>query len=115
MRAITTHVLDLASGRPAKGMLVTLEYRSGKTRWKTLGKGKTDADGRLRNLLPEGHRLKAGTYRLHFDLAAYSRSRGKGRFFFPEASVVFIVKDTARHYHVPLLLSPFGYSTYRGS
>src|SRR5215471_13000720 len=109
MRAITTHVLDLASGRPAKGMQVTLEYRSGKTRWKTLGKGKTDADGRLRNLLPAGYRLKAGAYRLHFDLSAYSRSSGRRRHFFPEASVAFTVKDTGRHYHVPLLLSPFGY------
>ena len=114
MSPITTHVLDLASGRPAKGVPVTLEFRSGKKAWRVLGRGKTDADGRLKNLLTSSHRLKAGVYRLHFDLAVYSRGAARGCFF-PEAAVVFTVKDTARHYHMPLLLSPYGYSTYRGS
>ena len=114
MSPITTHVLDLASGRPAKGVPVTLEIRLGKKAWRILGRGKTDADGRLKNLITAGRRLKGGVYRLHFDLARYSRSAGRNCFF-PEASIVFAIKDTARHYHVPLLLSPYGYATYRGS
>ena len=114
MRDITTHVLDLSSGWPAKGVPVTLEFRTRNGTWEILGKSKTDADGRVKNLLPEGHRLKAGTYRLHFAVAAYSRARKRDSFF-PEASVIFVVKNTARRYHVPLLLSAYGYSTYRGS
>ncbi len=114
MSPITTHILDLSSGRPARGVPVTLEFRTRKQAWKLLGKGKTDAHGRLKNLLPDRYRLEAGTYRLHFDVAAYFRAQRRESFF-PEASVIFTVKNTRRHYHVPLLLSSYGYSTYRGS
>ncbi len=114
MSAITTHVLDLASGKPAAGVPVTLAARRGEQDWKILGKGTTDADGRLKTLLPEGARVEPGTYRLQFDLVAYFRTKGTESFY-PEASVVFTVRDTSLHYHVPLLLSPHGYITYRGS
>ena len=105
---ISTHVLDTAKGRPAGGIPVTLELRTGTT-WTGVGRGVTDADGRLKGLL-DGSGFVAGTYRLTFDTAGYQPGA-----FFPEVSIVFTVSDTAQHYHVPLLLSPFGYSTYRGS
>lgn len=114
MSAITTHVLDTARGRPASGVPVVLEVRSAGREWKVLGKGITDADGRLKNLLPQGLNLGPGTYRLTFDTAAYFRAQNLEGFF-PEASIVFAVHDAAQHYHVPLLLSPYGYTTYRGS
>ncbi|MFQ5777250.1 MAG: hydroxyisourate hydrolase [Terriglobia bacterium] len=114
MSAITTHVLDTARGRPAAGVPVVLEIESAGRNWKVLGRGTTDADGRLRELLPPGSTLAAGTYRLTFDTQAYfSLHSLEG--FYPRVTVFFTVRDTAQHYHVPLLLSPFGYSTYRGS
>ena len=103
MAGITTHVLDTAKGHPAAGIAVTLEVL-GDT-WQTVGKGSTDADGRLRTLT-EGVALQKATYRLTFVTDSP---------FFPEVSIVFRVSDPAQHYHVPLLLSPYGYSTYRGS
>ena len=102
---ITTHVLDTAQGKPAAGVPVRLELREPQG-WTLLGEGATDADGRLRTLVRGAFR--AGTYRLTFDTRARSS-------FFPEVTIVFEAADTAAHYHVPLLLSPFGYSTYRGS
>jgi 5-hydroxyisourate hydrolase len=113
MSGITTHVLDTALGRPASGVPVRLEIRSGDN-WQGLGRAVTDPDGRARALLPAGGPLALGTYRVTFDTGTYFRSRGSEPFF-PEVSVVFEVRDPAQHYHVPLLLSPFGYSTYRGS
>lgn len=104
---ITTHVLDTAQGRPAMGVPITLEMRQGES-WRPVGHGATDTDGRLRTLWPAGTPLLAGTYRLRFDTSARSE-------FFPEVTVMFRVIDPAAHHHVPLLLSPFGYSTYRGS
>lgn len=103
MAGITTHVLDTAKGRPAAGVAVTLF--SGKD---VLFDGETDADGRARVL--EADRVKSGVYRIVFDTGAYNPAG-----FFPEAAITFQVTDTSQHYHVPLLLSPFGYSTYRGS
>jgi 5-hydroxyisourate hydrolase len=114
MSAITTHVLDTSLGRPARGVPVMLEIRVGGGEWKTLGRGETDADGRLRNLLPDEAKLEVGVYRLTFDTGAYFSARGVEGFY-PEASVVFHVREGEGHYHVPLLVSPFGYSTYRGS
>jgi len=113
MSAITTHVLDTSVGKPAAGVAVTLEKQEGGG-WKTLASGATNADGRAAELLPSGATLAPGTYRLHFDAAAYFRARGVESFY-PHVEIVFQVKDAAQHYHVPLLLSPFGYSTYRGS
>lgn len=113
MSGITTHVLDTAAGRPAAGVAVKLEVRSGE-RWVTLAERATDADGRARDLMANGSRLDAGTYRLTFATGPYFAARGQAAFF-PEASIVFEIQDATQHYHVPLLLSPFGYSTYRGS
>jgi 5-hydroxyisourate hydrolase len=110
---ITTHVLDLALGRPASGVPVVLAIQLA-TDWRELGRAETDADGRARQLLPAGSALTPGTYRLTFGLETYFQARGIESFY-PEASIVFQVRDAARHYHVPLLLSPYGYSTYRGS
>ena len=108
MSAITTHVLDTSRGRPAAGVPVRLE-RGGAV----LGEGSTDEDGRLRTLLPGGP-IEPGTYRLVFDTGAYFAARGVEAFY-PNVSIDFTVRDGGQHFHVPLLLSPYGYSTYRGS
>ena len=108
---ITTHVLDTALGRPAAGLLVTLELREGAD-WRPIGTGATDADGRLGTLTPGA--IAAGVYRIGFDTGAYFARAGTAGFY-PEVRIVFEVRDGAAHFHVPLLLSPFGYSTYRGS
>ncbi|HZT59281.1 MAG TPA: hydroxyisourate hydrolase [Pyrinomonadaceae bacterium] len=114
MSAITTHVLDTSAGRPASGVPVTLETRGEGGDWRLLGRGATDADGRLRDLLPDDFDLKAGAYRLTFDAGDYfARAGVEG--FYAEVVVAFVVRDAGAHYHVPLLLSPFGYTTYRGS
>lgn len=114
MSRITTHVLDTAIGRPAAGVPVVLERLSGKDAPHVLGRGLTDADGRLRDLMPPTALLDPGVYRIVFGTGAYFRAQGLEAFY-PEVAVVFEVVDGAEHHHVPLLLSPFGYSTYRGS
>lgn len=114
MSAITTHVLDTSSGRPAVGMAVVLDRRVGPDEWRTVGRGDTDADGRLRTLMAEGVALEAGVYRLVFDTRRYFEARGKPTFY-PSVTVVFDAPPSEAHLHVPLLLSPFGYSTYRGT
>jgi 5-hydroxyisourate hydrolase len=108
---ITTHVLDTALGKPAAGVLVTLEIRDGAD-WRAIGTGATDPDGRLRTLTPAA--IAAGVYRISFDTGAYFARAGAAAFY-PEVRIAFEVHDPAAHFHVPLLLSPFGYSTYRGS
>jgi 5-hydroxyisourate hydrolase len=110
---ITTHVLDTARGRPAAGVRVTLE-RAELGAWSIVGAGATDADGRLRTLVPDGAPGAAGTYRIRFDTGAYFEATGQSGFY-PYVEVIFEVRDAGAHHHVPLLLSPFGYSTYRGS
>jgi 5-hydroxyisourate hydrolase len=113
MSGITTHVLDTARGRPAAGVRVTLEAKGG-AGWAPVGRGATDADGRLRDLAPPGFVLVEGEYRLTFDVGAYfSASGAEG--FYTEVVVSFVVRDAGSHHHVPLLLSPHGYTTYRGS
>lgn len=114
MSAITTHILDMARGRPASGVPVTLDVRDVDGGWQLLGRGSTDADGRLKGLLPEGFNLVTGTYRLTFDTASYYRAYNVEGFY-PVVKIVFDVKDLSQRYHVPLLLAPHGYSTYRGS
>jgi 5-hydroxyisourate hydrolase len=109
MSAITTHVLDTARGRPAAGVPVRLE-RDGRS----LGEGATDADGRLRSLLADGVRAEPGVYRLVFDTGRYFAALGVDGFY-PSVSIDFEVRSADEHHHVPLLLSPFGFSTYRGS
>jgi 5-hydroxyisourate hydrolase len=113
MSQITTHVLDTARGCPASGIPVTL-YREHGHAHERLAEGSTDSDGRIADLLPEGGRLDAGTYRLHFAVADYLAQHA-GDAFYPAVDVSFRLAGTGEHYHVPLLLSPFGYSTYRGS
>ena len=110
---ITTHVLDTSRGVPARGIRVTLEKQSGST-WKKLGADVTDADGRCSNLLSPGKTVSKGVYRLTFETAAYFRSM-KIRTFYPHISVTFEIRSSAAHHHVPVLLNPFGYTTYRGS
>lgn len=106
MTHLTTHVLDAAAGEPARGVQVTLAETDGVA----LARGETDADGRLA-LGPET--LEPGDYDVTFDTGAYFAARGVATFY-PRATVTFTVSDD-RHYHVPLLLSPFAFSTYRGS
>jgi 5-hydroxyisourate hydrolase len=112
MSAITTHVLDVARGRPASGMTVVLERQSGAEAWAEVGRGVTDGDGRIPPLaaLPS----PPGVYRLTFDTGAYFRAQRTSGFY-PKVAVVFEVGEGEEHHHVPLLLSPFGYTTYRGS
>ena len=112
MRSISTHILDITRGRPAQGVPVTLEKKDGDV-YAPINAGRTDADGRVKELVPEG-KLETGTYRITFDTGAYFTAQGVEGFY-PEASIVFVIRDAAAHYHVPLLLSAFGYSTYRGS
>jgi 5-hydroxyisourate hydrolase len=112
--SITTHVLDIAAGRPAAGVAVALEMRQAGGGWARLGQGVTDQDGRLAGLVPAERRLEAGVHRLLFDTGAWFAQCGQAGFY-PEVSVVFEVSDPTQHYHVPLLLSAHGYTTYRGS
>lgn len=113
MSPITTHILDTSRGHPAAGVRVVLEGLYGH-RWTSLGSGATDGDGRVADLLPEGAPLEAGTYRLRFEVEDYFEALAVESFY-PFVEVVFHLRDPAQHYHVPLLLNPFGYSTYRGS
>ena len=114
MPAITTHVLDLSRGYPAAGVRVALEQGSANEQWRRVGDGVTDGNGRLSTLLPASSELAPGIYRLSFETGAYFQEQGLPTFF-PHVVVMFVVSDTSRHYHVPILVSPFGYSTYRGS
>lgn len=107
MSQISTHILDTSVGRPAPGVAVELSHDE-----QVLGSGVTDADGRLMELGPA--RLEAGTYRLRFATGEYFERTG-GETFYPSVSIDFSVADPAEHFHVPLLISPFGFSTYRGS
>ena len=112
MSQITTHVLDTSKGAPAKGITIILQEFSNDN-WQEIGSGITNADGRLSKLLAQDKLLEKGSYRLTFKLEAYFEAQNKD-VFYPEATVEFKVSDHS-HYHIPLLLSPYGYSTYRGS
>lgn len=113
MSAITTHILDVSTGLPARGVSVKLE-RQTSADWEVVGTGVTDEDGRLRDLLDSDAILQTGNYRLTFDTGNYFFDRQVDSFY-PQVTVTFTVFSSREHYHVPLLLSPFGYSTYRGS
>lgn len=113
MSQITTHILDTARGCPAAGVAITLYHRDGND-WAQVGGGTTDADGRVAALCPAHTPLAAGTYRMHFATADYF-TRNNSPVFYPWADVVFNVEPGGGHYHIPLLLSGYGYSTYRGS
>jgi 5-hydroxyisourate hydrolase len=108
---ITTHVLDTARGVAADGLTVILEMRHA-SEWRAIGRATTDAHGRVAGFA--GSPFAEGVYRLTFDTGAYHRNQGITAPFFPEVKIVFSVRDSDVNYHVPLLLSPFGYSTYRG-
>lgn len=113
MSQITTHVLDTSLGRPAAGVPVILEFERAGGDWKELSRGATDGDGRLAGPLAPGT-LVEGTYRLTFDTQTYFQSR-RIEGLYPQVTVIFRVRDIKQHYHIPLLLAPYGYSTYRGS
>jgi 5-hydroxyisourate hydrolase len=111
---ITSHVLDIAQGKPVTGIGVVIEIGHGPDRWVELGRGVTDADGRIAQFLPPLAMLQPGMYRLRFATGAYFTAAGL-RGFYPEIDLIIQIDDPAQHYHVPLLLSPFGYTTYRGT
>ena len=112
--SISTHVLDTARGRPAEGVPITLEKRTNDGSWSPVGSGTTNSDGRVQAIVDAGKDLAEGTYKMTFDTDAYFRKQGVEGFY-PYAAIVFQIRAADEHYHVPLLLSPFGYSTYRGS
>ena len=118
MSAITTHVLDTSLGRPAAGLRVVLERGGRSSEWQIVGHGLTDEDGRQRTLMADQGPLEPGLYRLVFDTRRYFEARAL-RAFYPSVIITFEVAvepgQQPAHYHVPLLLSPFGYTTYRGS
>lgn len=107
--SLSTHVLDLAAGRPAAGIAVTVTVRKGDS-WAVVGRGVTDASGRIADLLGD-EPVAAAVYRLTFATGAHLGTTA----FYPEVVVTFRVIDPAEHHHVPLLLGPYGYTTYRGS
>ena len=132
MSTLSTHALDTATGKPAKGLNVMLEKQSdpkawlahcqsrlkgdtsSKPQWQTLATGVTNSDGRVPGFLPEGTGLKPGIYRMDFDTATYFE-KWNITGFYPLVQIIFEIKATDEHYHIPLLISPYGYSTYRGS
>ena len=113
MSAITAHVLDTSRGKPAASLAVTLERQQLDASFTRLAQAQTDADGRVSGLLGVGA-LSPGVYRLTFATAAYFEAQGLP-VFYPRVEILFQVLDPSEHYHIPLLLSPYGYSTYRGS
>jgi len=108
---VTTHVLDAVTGCPAAEVAVVLERRDPEG-WRPVAEGRTDGDGRIGRLGPD--ELGTGTYRVTFAVADYFAARGRSTFY-PEVVISFTLDDPAAHYHVPLLLSPYAFSTYRGS
>lgn len=134
MSTLSTHALDTATGRPASGLRLMLEKQEQpeawrnycharaegteptgpKPAWTTLARGVTNSDGRCPELLPPGTQLPPGIYRMDFDTAGYLNDRGQSGFY-PIAQIIFEITADNEHYHIPLLLSPFGFSTYRGS
>nr|BDT27452.1 hydroxyisourate hydrolase [Bacteriovorax sp. HI3] len=109
---ISTHVLDLASGVGGKNVPVTLEMQNEKGVWSKVASGVTDDNGRIKSF-GDSFKTKIGKYKLNFDMSKYSGAKASP--FFPEISVVFNVADEGLHYHVPVVVSPYGYSTYRGN
>lgn len=110
---LSTHVLDISIGRPAASVAVALQ-RPESVMWLDVSREVTNADGRVAALAPPGSALPSGTYRVVFDVGEYFARRGVESFY-ATVTIEFIVRDAAAHYHVPLLVSPYGYSTYRGS
>ena len=114
MKRISTHILDIAVGKPAKDVPVRLEKQNRSADWRLLTLARTDQDGRCAQLLPEGEELSTGVYRLSFDTGSYYVQQ-KIEALHPVVEVTFEARDGESHLHIPLLLSPNGYTTYRGS
>ncbi len=112
MSQLTTHILDTTKGKPAQGLTIVL-YQGGNDAWTEIARGITNNDGRLTDLLSNERILNAGIYKLRFETKDYFDKSGVPTFY-PYVEIIFEI-NTAQHYHVPLLLNPFGYSTYRGS
>lgn len=112
MSQITTHILDTSKGKPASGVSISLKSKTD-SGWETLGSGITNSDGRIPDLLPKEQIVKHGIYRMVFETLPYFEKLGT-KTFYPIIEIEFFVSDSS-HYHIPLLLNPFGYSTYRGS
>jgi 5-hydroxyisourate hydrolase len=110
---ITSHALDLTLGRPARQLPLRLDSLDECGNWRTLAHAVTDEAGRVNELLHDGP-IASGTYRLTFDTRTYLEATGQP-VFYPQVDIVFHIEQESEHYHIPLLLSPFGYSTYRGS
>ena len=114
MKRISTHVLDIARGQPAMDVAVRLERQEVTGNWAALASARTDADGRCGQLLPREDALRAGLYRLSFDAGSYHQAQNiEG--LYPVVEVTFQVHEGESQFHIPLLLSPHGYTTYRGS
>ena len=114
MSTISTHILDTSRGRPAPDVAVRLEILNAGEGWSPLSEGVTDIDGRIKEFILNDPQVGPGTFRLVFSIGRYFESL-KEQSFYPEVTVTFLVDSGTEHYHVPLLISPFGYSTYRGS
>ena len=114
MATLSTHVLDTSRGRPAGGITISLERLNAGEGWTPLSEAATDDDGRVKHFVLNDPDLGPGTYRLVFSVEKYFKELNQ-QTFYPEVSVTFLIAPGAEHYHVPLLISPFGYSTYRGS
>jgi 5-hydroxyisourate hydrolase len=114
MKRISTHVLDTALGKPAKDVPVRLERQETIGEWRLLASARTDHDGRCPQLLPDDGVLHAGLYRLTFDTASYFAAQKVGALY-PVVEITFQVRENESHFHIPLLLSANGYTTYRGS
>ena len=110
---ITTHILDTSAGRPATGVPVSL-WRRHDDSFASMGQGETDSDGRIASGLIDSSEFRPGQYQLRFETAAYFSAAGVDSFY-PRVIIDFLVSAEDEHYHVPLLIAPFGYSTYRGS
>ncbi len=114
MSSVSTHVLDLVRGGPAVGVAIELQRQDPESgTFRTLASGLTNADGRIPDLLPRGGDAQ-GIFRIHFATGPWYTQRGE-RCFYPEVSITFEIPQAGEHYHVPLLIGPYGYSTYRGS
>ena len=114
MSTISTHILDTSRGRPAAGIEISLERLNAGEGWSALSQAVTDGDGRVKEFILTEPDLGPGTYRLVFSVEEYFQELRQPSFY-PEVVVTFLIEAGAEHYHVPLLISPFGYSTYRGS
>lgn len=114
MKRISTHVLDIALGKPARDVSVRLEKQESSGNWVFLASSRTDADGRCAQLLPEKEALRPGIYRLAFDIAGYHRAQ-KTQGLYPVVEITFEAREGESQFHIPLLLGPYGFTTYRGS